>query len=207
MVGQPLSVRAPRGLTFRENETMQMFINFLLFQIAWFACVLGAANNLPWVGPLVVGLIVIYHLRARAFRWPRAATDRQRGGDRRGVRLAARCERLGGLSVGTVARCARALLDRRDVDGVCDNAERQPGLAERTLLAGRSVRGRRRAAGLSGGRQTRRHHADLERGSADRTGAGMGDHHAAVDVPGGAPRRHAGRSTVRRARAGGRVTR
>jgi len=41
---------------------MQMFINFLFFQIAWFACVLGAANNLPWVGPLVVGLIVIYHL-------------------------------------------------------------------------------------------------------------------------------------------------
>jgi hypothetical protein len=33
-----------------------------LFQIAWFACVLGAANNLPWIGPLVVGLIVIYHL-------------------------------------------------------------------------------------------------------------------------------------------------
>ena len=41
---------------------MQMFINFLFFQIAWFACVLGAANNLPWIGPLVVGLIVIYHL-------------------------------------------------------------------------------------------------------------------------------------------------
>ena len=41
---------------------MQMFINFLFFQIAWFACVLGAANNLPWVGPLVVALIVIYHV-------------------------------------------------------------------------------------------------------------------------------------------------
>lgn len=42
---------------------MQIFVNFLLFQIAWFACVLGAANNLPWIGPLVVGLIVIYHVR------------------------------------------------------------------------------------------------------------------------------------------------
>ena len=29
---------------------MPMFANFLAFQIGWFACVLGGAHDLPWVG-------------------------------------------------------------------------------------------------------------------------------------------------------------
>ena len=43
---------------------MKMFANFLLFQLAWFACVLGAANGLPWAGPAVVATVAIVHLRS-----------------------------------------------------------------------------------------------------------------------------------------------
>lgn len=39
-----------------------VIINFVLFQIGWFACVLGAAHNMPWLGVLTVLLIVIWHL-------------------------------------------------------------------------------------------------------------------------------------------------
>ncbi len=31
----------------------------LLFQIAWFACVVGAATGRPWIGPVVVGLLAL----------------------------------------------------------------------------------------------------------------------------------------------------
>jgi hypothetical protein len=37
-------------------------INFLLFQTGWFACVLGGANNMPWLGLIVVSGIIVYHL-------------------------------------------------------------------------------------------------------------------------------------------------
>jgi hypothetical protein len=37
-------------------------INFILFQMGWFVCVLGAANNLAWLGPVTVLAIVIIHL-------------------------------------------------------------------------------------------------------------------------------------------------
>jgi hypothetical protein len=37
-------------------------INFLLFQIGWFACVIGAAYQFPWQGTLVAILIVAYHV-------------------------------------------------------------------------------------------------------------------------------------------------
>jgi hypothetical protein len=47
---------------------MKMFLNFAAFQIGWFSCVLGAANELPWAGPLAVGLIVALHL-SLARRW------------------------------------------------------------------------------------------------------------------------------------------
>ena len=41
---------------------MKLFLNFAAFQIGWFSCVLGAAYELPWAGPLAVGLIVALHL-------------------------------------------------------------------------------------------------------------------------------------------------
>lgn len=37
-------------------------INFLLFQISWFACVVGAAKHMPWLGVMVVLACIIWHL-------------------------------------------------------------------------------------------------------------------------------------------------
>ena len=39
-----------------------IIINFVLFQIAWFACVLGAAHNAPWFGVIVTTIILVWHL-------------------------------------------------------------------------------------------------------------------------------------------------
>lgn len=41
---------------------MPIIINFVLFQVAWFACVLGAAQGMPWAGPAVVAAVVAFHL-------------------------------------------------------------------------------------------------------------------------------------------------
>ncbi len=38
-----------------------IIINFVLFQIGWFACVLGAAKQMPWLGVIVVFAIVVWH--------------------------------------------------------------------------------------------------------------------------------------------------
>lgn len=42
---------------------MSILVNFLAFQAGWFASVLGAARDMPWVGPAVVLAIVVLHLR------------------------------------------------------------------------------------------------------------------------------------------------
>lgn len=44
---------------------MNLVLNVVLFQAGWFACVLGAANGLPWAGALAAMAIVGWHL-ARA---------------------------------------------------------------------------------------------------------------------------------------------
>jgi len=41
---------------------MRLLLNFAVFQIGWFACVLGTANGLPWLGPVVVAAAVALHL-------------------------------------------------------------------------------------------------------------------------------------------------
>jgi hypothetical protein len=41
---------------------MKLALNFVLFQLGWFACVLGAAHGLMWLGPLAVLAIVAVHL-------------------------------------------------------------------------------------------------------------------------------------------------
>ena len=38
-----------------------VIINFVLYEIAWFASVLGAANNLPWLGVQVVTIVLAWH--------------------------------------------------------------------------------------------------------------------------------------------------
>lgn len=37
---------------------MRTILNFTLSQAAWFACVLGAAHGLPWLGPAAVALFL-----------------------------------------------------------------------------------------------------------------------------------------------------
>ena len=57
------------SLPFREKIRLthmpksQLIINFTLFQIGWFACILGAAKQLPWLGVIVVTVIVAWHLQ------------------------------------------------------------------------------------------------------------------------------------------------
>ncbi len=40
----------------------QIISNFILFQIGWFACVIGASKQSPWLGVIVVAAIVVWHL-------------------------------------------------------------------------------------------------------------------------------------------------
>ena len=41
---------------------MRLIVNFVGFQIGWFACVLGAANGRAWVGPVLVLFLLLVHL-------------------------------------------------------------------------------------------------------------------------------------------------
>jgi hypothetical protein len=41
---------------------VKTLLNVALFQVGWFACVLGAAGGVPWLGPLVVLAVVAVHL-------------------------------------------------------------------------------------------------------------------------------------------------
>ncbi|MDP2246942.1 MAG: DUF2878 domain-containing protein [Nitrosomonadales bacterium] len=45
-------------------------INFVGFQIGWFACVLGGANAMPWLGPLLAIPILAWHF-SQARDWTR----------------------------------------------------------------------------------------------------------------------------------------
>jgi hypothetical protein len=40
-------------------RTQHVILNYVLFQVGWFSCVLGAANNQPWLACLVVLAIVL----------------------------------------------------------------------------------------------------------------------------------------------------
>lgn len=41
---------------------MHVLVNFLAFQVGWFACVLGAANAAPMLGPAVVVGVIALHM-------------------------------------------------------------------------------------------------------------------------------------------------
>jgi hypothetical protein len=58
-------VTAPAGLPLPP-----LIINIVLFQVGWFASVLGPANGLPWTGPAAVLLVVAVHL-VRSAEWER----------------------------------------------------------------------------------------------------------------------------------------
>ena len=41
---------------------LRLVTNFILFQLGWFACVIGAASDIPWSGTFLVMAILGYHL-------------------------------------------------------------------------------------------------------------------------------------------------
>lgn len=46
------------------TERKRVVVNFIGFQLAWFACVLGGARGWPWLGPLLVILLAAWHVRS-----------------------------------------------------------------------------------------------------------------------------------------------
>jgi len=49
---------------------MKTVFNFVAFQLGWFASVLGAANELPWFGPIAVAAALALHLALARRPWP-----------------------------------------------------------------------------------------------------------------------------------------
>ena len=45
---------------------LRLVLNVIVFQLGWFACVLGAAHDRPWSGSAVVALLVAIHLTTAA---------------------------------------------------------------------------------------------------------------------------------------------
>lgn len=43
---------------FMQLKRFATAINFILFQVAWLACVWGAANSFGWLGPVTVAILV-----------------------------------------------------------------------------------------------------------------------------------------------------
>ena len=43
---------------------MQLLLNFSAFQMGWLSSVVGAARQMPWLGPLVVLVALLIPLRA-----------------------------------------------------------------------------------------------------------------------------------------------
>jgi hypothetical protein len=41
---------------------MQLVLNFVAFQLGWFSSVLGAAREMPWLGPLAALVVLAIHL-------------------------------------------------------------------------------------------------------------------------------------------------
>lgn len=49
---------------------MRLLLNLLGFQVAWFACVVGAGRGEPWVGPVVTLVVLAAHMTWQvANRW------------------------------------------------------------------------------------------------------------------------------------------
>lgn len=43
-----------------------MIFNLIAFQIGWFSCVLGGANQLPWFGVIISAIILFIHIKRAA---------------------------------------------------------------------------------------------------------------------------------------------
>lgn len=53
---------------------MRGLLTFIALQVGWFACVLGGARDRPWLGPVVVAVLIAGHL---AFLPDRSAAHRR----------------------------------------------------------------------------------------------------------------------------------
>lgn len=53
---------AERQLKPAAPGTVRVVANFVAFQAGWFACVLGAAHDLPWAGTIAATVIVAAHI-------------------------------------------------------------------------------------------------------------------------------------------------
>jgi hypothetical protein len=49
-------------------NTVPLLINFLLFQVGWFACVLGGAHGYPFTGSAIAVLIIALHIALSSSR-------------------------------------------------------------------------------------------------------------------------------------------
>lgn len=45
---------------------MALLVNFLGFQVGWFACVLGAANDMELLGVIIALAIIVFHVSSQA---------------------------------------------------------------------------------------------------------------------------------------------
>lgn len=43
---------------------MLVLVNIAAFEIAWLSCVIGGARQMPWLGPIAVFILLVFHLRA-----------------------------------------------------------------------------------------------------------------------------------------------
>lgn len=50
------------GIDVRKLPMATVVTNVVLFQVGWFACVLGAANGVPWIGLVAVGAVAAWHI-------------------------------------------------------------------------------------------------------------------------------------------------
>lgn len=51
-------------------NNIKLISNFILFQLAWFACVMGASKGLPWLGVAVTAIVVAWHVAQAQYKKP-----------------------------------------------------------------------------------------------------------------------------------------
>ena len=62
------AITVSASATIHKLKSMTpIVVNFVAFQVGWLACVLGGAHQLPWLGTLLVSIIIAVHV-SRASR-------------------------------------------------------------------------------------------------------------------------------------------
>ena len=66
-------ITSPTEAPMFQDGGIRIVINFLAFQLGWFACVYGAARQLPWLGSLIALAIIAWHVQQARRPWTEAA--------------------------------------------------------------------------------------------------------------------------------------